>query len=380
MLKPDSNIHKYLISTPCYFVGDFENDYITLKLASPSVDNSFTIWDSIHNTAYARNYIIIVFKSIEKYKKDDNDSYLYSFARRISTLLSIYFGKCINEHGFLEVNGGYWIPASVDAVPNKYNYIAPFNQMPRKDIGDIMNSPGSNRPCLDGVKKIAPIFDTILDDTEFNNILITAGSFYLHSLQSFNNDPEIAYIDLISCGEVLSNFEGFNYNDDELLPEDLLNEFNKLELDCKEIIDIAKFKKNFRSIKRRFTLTLIGLVNNYYYNNKVNDLEKSSFMKGQYLKTLSKENAEIYIKNSYDIRSKYLHAGKSFGNHIIPFRNLITETSYGEVSDDIGDSEFRKALNNALLYVGLERIMRFCLLRFIQKFGGIEIDERLNDD
>jgi len=380
MFKPDPNIHKYQISTPCYFVGHYENDYIALELAQPSVDESFTTWDSIHNTAYARNYIIIVFKSIDKYKKDDVDSYLYSFARRISILLSVYYGKCINEHGFLEFNGGYWIPTSINTVPNKYNFIAPFNQIPRKDLGDIMNSPGSNRPCLDGVKRIAPIFDTILDETEFNNILLTAGSFYLHSLQSFNNDPEIAYLDLISCGEVLSNFKGFNYDDDKLLPEDLLNDFNKLEIECKEIIDIAKLKKNFRSIKRRFTLTLLKLVNNYYFNNIANDLGSSSFFNYHYNKIILKDNAKINIKYSYDIRSKYLHAGKSFGKYIIPFRNSITEIRVGEIPDDIGDSDFRKALNNALLYVGLERIMRFCLLRFIHKFSGIEIDERLNDD
>ncbi|QKV57486.1 MAG: hypothetical protein HT580_09795 [Dechloromonas sp.] len=47
--------------------------------------------------------------------------------------------------------------------------------------------------------------------------LQTAGRFYLRALQNFEERPDVAYLNLITAGEVLSNY--FNYDKDELLDE-----------------------------------------------------------------------------------------------------------------------------------------------------------------
>lgn len=343
MLKPDKNIQKYLISSPCHFVGEYETEQFRLDLAFPSPKNSYKRWDSIQQNPYSNNFLLILFKSDENRKGNEITNFDNIFAKRMSTLMAIFYGKSINMHGFLEWDGNFWAPDISNIFPNRYNFIAPFNQFPRKDVGDLTSS-SSNEPCLDRIDRLVPLVKNIHCNSEFNNILFTAGNFYLHSLQSLNNDLEIAYLDLILCGEVLSNYRFFstNYKD--------------------------------QSISNQFIKTLTSLLNDYYFKNDIDDLPQ-----GKYLNRISKDNAEQAIKYSYSIRNKYLHSGRPFGQYMRPFRNMISEIRVGEVDIHVGDSDFRKAVNNALTFVGLERLIRFCLLRFIQKFGDVHLDDRLND-
>lgn len=70
------------------------------------------------------------------------------------------------------------------------------------------------------------------------------------------------------------------------------------------------------------------------------------------------------IKAAYDIRSTYVHTGKAFGTYI---KGRASEMPTGAwVSDDPEMRGFLKALNVAPTLKGLERIMRFCLLRFLE--------------
>lgn len=381
MLKPDKNIQKYLISTPCYFVGEYETDKFRLDLTFPSIEESFTFLANMSSSPFSRNFIKVIYNSEPSIEDAENElsNGHHTFVKRMTILMAIIFGKCFYQHGFVEENGNSFIADYQDLKPQRYYFIPPFNQLPRKDLGDLTTIESPVRISLEKIQIITPLIDNILYESEFNNIFFTAGSFYLHSLQSLNDEPEIAYLDLISCGEVLSSYTGFDFSEKDLLPEELMEDFEKLEAKCNDFINVRAFRNYFRSIKRRFTLTLLYLLNDYYFENQLNDLPQSKHIRGEYLKRISKENAEKHLKFSYDLRSQYLHAGKPFRQYIMPFTNMITETRIGEVPKDIGDSVLRKTINNSLTYVGLERLMRFCLLRFIQKFDKIHLDDRLND-
>jgi len=379
MNERDSNIHKFLISAPCYFVGEYKSSFIDIESVLPSKESSFRIWDNIHPSPYSRNFLMLKFNADEPDDNEIKNFFSYILPKRLCILLAVFYGKCITEYGFIESGGKYWMPEIANIGPNRYYYIPPFNQLARKDLGDLTISP-SGWHLLDKISLLQTLLGILQDNCEFNDIFFTAGSFYLHSLQTVNVEPEIAYIDLISCGEVLSNYDGFNFNENELLPEELLEQFGKLESKCGDILNVQSFKNYFRSIKRRFVMTLTGLLNNYYFENENNDLPADKYIKREYLNRISKERAQQHIKYSYDLRSLYIHAGKAFAQYIIPFQNMISETRIGEVTNDVGDSEYRKIVNNSLTYVGLERLTRFCLLRFIHKFGNVHIDDRLNDD
>jgi hypothetical protein len=95
--------------------------------------------------------------------------------------------------------------------------------------------------------------------------------------------------------------------------------------------------------------------------------------KGKDRFTYTKDNFEKYIKNSYNLRSRYIHTGISFGNWIEP-------TARG---DDImfgipvmEDKETAKIISESPTFLGLEKIVRYVLLGFLEK-NGLQIREYL---
>ena len=115
----------------------------------------------------------------------------------ISVCLSILFGKRFDHHGMMETHGFFCLPANIQQLPIGKPYWGPFNQKPRKDLSIELN--------LEKVGLISPLFIQ-KENKEAINIFYTAGLFYLRSLQIFEDQPEIAFVDLVTAGEVLSNF------------------------------------------------------------------------------------------------------------------------------------------------------------------------------
>jgi hypothetical protein len=81
------------------------------------------------------------------------------------------------------------------------------------------------------------------------------------------------------------------------------------------------------------------------------------------------------IKSAYDLRSRYVHTGIPFGGWVGPVTQYVEEVQLGEPVID--DKEFQKIIKLSPTLVGLERIMRFCLLRFMHG-NGIVVDDSLN--
>ncbi len=109
------------------------------------------------------------------------------------------------------------------------------------------------------------------------------------------------------------------------------------------------------------------LLNNYFFTHHESEIDWAS---------LKKDNIEAIINASYDLRSKYVHVGLSFGTEVRPHGGF-TETMTGIPQG------LPKELTNILVkspsYIGMERIMRYCLLRFIH-LHGFPIDPRLDSD
>ncbi len=202
---------------------------------------------------------------------------------------------------------------------------------------------------------------------KFRRFLEIAGKFYLQALQSFEKQPEIAYLNLITCGEVLSNY--YKYDKDELLD----SETKEILLTIKTGLDNGEkisnqIKSKLRQIKKIYIKTITNLLNNYFFENSECQ-DKCAKLK--------KENIEKNIAAAYDLRSKFLHTGAEFGNWIS--QNIFQNQELLIGVPNIKDNKLKKYITDAPTYIGLERIMRFCLLRFMQLEGKMEIDDRLND-
>ena len=139
MLEPDKNIQKFVLSTPCYFVGDYKSENFRLDPIFPSLEESFKIFQNISSNPYSRNFVKLIYNSESDVKKYDikMGSLHRKFAKRLIILMSIFFGKCFYEHGFVEENGHSFITQIQDIKPQRYYYIPPFSQIPRKDLGEL---------------------------------------------------------------------------------------------------------------------------------------------------------------------------------------------------------------------------------------------------
>lgn len=72
---------------------------------------------------------------------------------------------------------------------------------------------------------------------------------------------------------------------------------------------------------------------------------------------------------AYDLRSKYVHTGQPFGGWVKPIGQMVEEVQTGKPVVDSAD--LAKTLANAPTLVGLERVLRYALLRFASKHGFI---------
>lgn len=151
-----------------------------------------------------------------------------------------------------------------------------------------------------------------------------AARFYWRALHNMENEPELAFIDLVSCGEALSG--GFDFKTDDLISHDA---------ELRNIINVIK-------------------------NGNINNTDKTKiclFMR----------------KRLYQVRRKYvLTISNSLNDYFFSNNETSCDTTMCSISSE--------NMINTLTLHGLERIMRYCLLVYIHNYLGINIDDRLKVD
>lgn len=84
---------------------------------------------------------------------------------------------------------------------------------------------------------------------------------------------------------------------------------------------------------------------------------------------------EKRIQAAYQLRSSYVHTGKRFDREIQSEQEERQVGSFNTVGIPKDEKEFNKALSDAPTFKGLERIMRYCLLKFLVDNKAIYIPE-----
>jgi hypothetical protein len=233
----------------------------------------------------------------------------------------------------------------------------PFNNhKPRVDLGIQLG--------LGETARIEILFENNIDN-KAAKFFRTAGKFYLQALQTFENNPETAYLNLITCGEILSNY--YEYDKDDLLDEEAINFLNVIETDLENGHKISnQIKSRLLQIKKKFLKTILSLLTDLFFEN-TESLQPFTALK--------KEGIKDRIAAAYDLRSRYIHTGIDFGEWV---SSVSTNAEIQTGTPVVSDKEFKVILAKAPTFLGLERIMRFCLLRFLQ-LQGIPVDPRLDE-
>ena len=208
-LHPKEDITKILLSTPSYFTGEYEEENFLLSIAFGNKSR----YD--HRD---QEYFILAMKTPSP---DRSHSAIPDYSATgdvFSIYLSILYGKRFDNHGLVESLGLFRLP---NYLPyNDYDPTLPFNIRNHRPDLEIPLS-------LDEIKRIAPLLHEGEVDPHFADVLTSAGRFYLHALQHAENQPEVAFLDLITCGEILSYF--FHYDQDDLLDDELRRDLVRIE-------------------------------------------------------------------------------------------------------------------------------------------------------
>lgn len=359
-LHPDRYVQKALISTTSKLFGIYENKdiLITHAWSHYSGQGQFTNTEN----PLCRNSFVVTFRVDEVEKTIGKTTMLQNYSYMgdvISCYLSILYGKRFDSHGLLESVGRFCLPQFQQYSSFSKPQIPQNNHSPRKDLEIPLN-----------LVEISRIERLLLDESlneRFVHFLDTAGKFYLLALQSFESQPEIAYLNLVTAGEVLSNY--FHYDKDDLLDEKTKELLAAIEVGLENGQKIANhFRGKLLQVKARFVRTICSLINDYFFSHSESSRDYCA---------LKKEDFKNRVSAAYDLRSIYLHTGVSFGEYIGGWSTGGPEIQVGSYL--VGDREFQEALDKAPTYYGLERIIRFCLLSFIH-MHGFPIDSRLDSN
>lgn len=350
--KPRTDITKLLISTPSHFVGQYENDIFRLAIAN----------DNMRVSPYApraderiyREYIEITVETPE-YIKDTIVIPDYSqIGENFCIALSVLFGKRFDFHGLIQQHGWPYIP-SIESNHQIYNKNLCFNSpAERVDYQIELN--------LENVRLIESVlFEHDFEIANAQSTFWYAGRFYIQAIRTVEESPEIAFLSLITAGEILASH--FEYPVEDLLDDNtkkLLNDLNELgELGKKLHRQVAP---KLRGISEAFCKCILDCLDTDFFSRSE---AKKDFEK------LTGSDIKQRLKAAYNLRSKYVHAGKLPSSWMaVNYLNDNQEIIHG--NPVIDDQEMQKSIKRSPTFVGLERIIRYSLIKFLIKNKVIE--------
>lgn len=345
-LSPSDEIQRILISTPARFVGQFERPGIAIQHAWPPFQAGRRDWVQHPESPLGRTALVLAFRTPPTSKAPGVVVPNYEgMGNHVAGLLSVLFGKRFDVHGPLQMSGSY-------GVPDLTRFAAPIDPTTPWTRGQ----PRVDHPIPLDLGEISRV-ETLLvpkdnkDSTTFHG----AAAFYRRALQAVEDDPEVAYLHLVTAGEILSRTTKF---DDD----------SHLDKDAREILDIVEaledgprmanvLRGRIRGIKRRFVTTLIERIDDSFFERReaTRDFE-----------ALDLESFERRVAAAYDLRSQHVHSGFEFGGWISVERTC-SEVQAGKPL--LSDKELAKIMHRAPRFCGLERILRYSILGFGQDIG-----------
>lgn len=356
-LRPDPSIQKLLISSPSRFVGEFENEFVLLTHAWPD-SNVGRAAARFEEGPASRSAYIFAFKTAAPEICAGAAIPNYAVVGPIiCSYLSVLYGKRFDSHGLVEGTGFFRLPSLTEYF-TLADHTLPHNSHKARRVPEIELNFGE-------IGVLMPLFSDKNVNVSVVRTFQSASKFYLQALQTIETDAEVAYLHLITAAEILSNAHFFPK--EELLDENLLQHFRDIKAGLPNGSQIVSdIQSRMYSVRRRFLKTMLFLLNDAFYSGSEANEEWMA---------LSKECIVSRLLAAYDLRSKYVHAGSAFGSWVA--RSMGLEKQLGKPVVD--DAEFAKVLYRAPTFMGLERVLRYCLLRYLH-LNGVPIRDVLADE
>ncbi|HEY1946019.1 MAG TPA: hypothetical protein VGG97_03370 [Bryobacteraceae bacterium] len=356
-LRPAATTQKILISTTSRLIGEFERPDALITHAWHPFDSHARL--KMQEGPLSRNAYVFAFETEPIERRPGvvvpDHSYVGDW---ICSRLAVLYGKRFDNHGVIENQGHFHIPE-----------FSLFAEMCNHHLPQNSHSVRSNYPVplnLSEVSRIeALIFESGLEPT-FQQRFDAAAKFYLRALQFAETDPEVAYLNLVTVGEVLSG--SYEYDKEALLDDETRDALDKIRANCTDGTRIASLiSGKLLLIKRRFIEALVDACDGGFFakhetTEDFGALQASSFRE--------------VVAAAYDLRSQYVHTGASFGARISANSNPFEIAVGIPVMDNM---KLAKLISKAPTYRGMERIIRYALLRFAESNGGYRATHTIED-
>ena len=299
-LKPSETVQRFLISSTSHFVAEYEAEGILITHAFPGSRSNAGFLrlreGPLSRSAYMLNFVVPEVPRIAGTVLPDYEG----TAERICSLLSLLYGKRFDSHGCVQAHGNFWLP-QLEQFGSVCNPALPQNDhQPRSDIAVPLD--------FRHVARIAPMLMDGAENENLRTALGAAAKFYHQALQNVEQDPEVGYLHLITAGEILANVH-------HPQSEDLLDDHIRAILDqVREVIPEGEraartLASQLRQIKRRFRSTIEDLIDDQFF---------WASRSAPQARRLNPESLPARVSAAYDIRSRYVHTGLSFGHWVAP--------------------------------------------------------------
>lgn len=344
MLRPDKNIGRFLISTPSRLVGELEYQGILITHAFPNLFSTIQWQSQLSEGAYSRSYLVIS-ALIKEYKEENIVQHEPEFApNMIVDLASLWFGKRFDIHGWIEHLGILFMPYGTELMPTRMAQLGGYNHKPRKDLEIPLNLEQLSIPI--GLVSLSEPKSRL-------GAFWEAASFYARALRAYERDSEVAFLHLISALEIVSS--QLDFSDAQLFDNEILSDLKTISEELADGTTIAqRIKSRLFQIRRRVVLSALELTNDAFFAGS--ESEHQPF-------ALTKENLAMAVQAAYDVRSEYVHSGASFSVWLDPLI-MQNEIQVGEPVLPESERELAKLLSKIPTFLGLERLVRFMILRF----------------
>ncbi|WP_205480526.1 HEPN domain-containing protein [Sphingomonas arenae] len=358
-IRPIDTVQKLLLSAPTTFVGEYEAQDFRLSHAWPGYANGNTHGRFV-DSPLSRDFIVLAFKTqpltpaagvvIPNYEPT---------GEYVAALMAVLFGKRFDTHGALEMTGHFYVPDLSSTSEPCEPHIPFHGKRLRADFPAELN--------LSELRRLAPLLETEPKEASLFNAFHTASLFYARALRSAVSNPEVAYLHLITAGERLSEVVPFDRMAN--LDAATRNAFHRIEEEMQGGDKIASlFRGRLLQLKRRYCNMICQSVDdNFFARSEADDVWGA----------IKKENVVKLAGAAYDLRSRYVHAGSSFGSWIKPRRgNEEKQTGKPYLPND---RSMATILHHAPTLVGLERLTRVALLKTAEKLG-VELPPQSSSD
>lgn len=344
-LKPAADVQKFLISASCHLGGRLDTPNFLIADAMPGLANRAT-HQRLRSAENARTVFTLVFRT----NPEDQGGIIipqYDWvAEQVCGYLSLFYGKRFDNHGAIENSGLFGLP-DLRALDLYCDPRLPQNgNVPRNDFGHPLE--------LERFEAMLPLlFGQLARDTRIAPFR-AAVKFYQQALWAAEHDLEIAYLHLISAGEILT--ASLELDEGSLIDAETRALLQRIEAEMDDGAKMSRIvRSKVRGIKRRFVLGLESLLDRAFF-------EQSPASHG--FARLDAKGIAKRLGAAYDLRSRYVHTGQSFGGVVGPRGMDREEVQTGKPVHE--DREFGRLLACAPTYIGLERILRYCLLRYLE--------------